>query len=110
MTLRKSYLEVKPVQILVDSGSETTVVKASLIDPKGWNREVRVQCVHGNGILYLAAQVRLETDGWGRTMKVALIAEVPVYNLLGVRDSISLGQELNECLAVSTRARKKRLL
>jgi len=80
------YLEKKPVQILMDSGSEITVVKASLIDPKRWNREelVRVQCVHGNEILYPSTQVRLETDEWGRTMKLALIPEVPVDVLLGV--------------------------
>ena len=71
---------------------------------------MRVQCVHGNEILYPSAQVRLETDGWGRTMKVALIPEVPVDVLLGVRDSISLGQELKECLTVTTRAQKKTLL
>jgi len=86
LALREGYLEGKPVQILVDSGSEITVVKASLVDPNRWNREelVRVQCVHGNEILYPSAQVRLETDGWGRTMKVALIPEVPVDVLLGV--------------------------
>ena len=87
LALREGYLEWKPVQILVDSGSEITVVKASLIDPKRWNREELVR-VHGNEILYPSAQVRLETDGEGRTMKVALIPEVPVDILLGVRDSI----------------------
>ena len=99
------------MQILVDSGSEITVVKASLVDPNRWNREelVRVQCVHGKEILYLSAQVRLETDGWGRTMKVALIPEVPVDILLGVGDSTSPGQELKECLTVTTRAQKKTL-
>ena len=98
LALREGYLEWKPVQILVDSGSEITVVKASLIDPKRWNWEelVRVQCVHGNEILYPSAQVRLETDGGGRTMKVALIPEVPVDILLGVRDSISPAQQLKE--------------
>ena len=30
--------------------------------------------------------------------------------ILGVRDSISLGQKLKECLSVATRAQKKRLL
>jgi len=45
---------------------------------------VRVQCVHGKEILYPSAQVRLKTDGWGRTIKVALIPEVPVDVLLGV--------------------------
>ena len=62
-----------------------------------------MQCVHGKEILYPSAQVRLETDGWGRTMKVALIPEVPVNVLLGVRDSISPGQELKDCLNVTTR-------
>ena len=95
LALREGYLEWKPVQILVDSGSEITVVKASLIDPKRWNREELVR-VHGNEILYPSAQVRLETDGEGRTMKVALIPEVPVDILLGVRDSISPGQQLKE--------------
>ena len=87
LALREGYLEWKPVQILVDSGSEITVVKASLTDPKRWNREELVR-VHGNEILYPSAQFRLETDGGGRTMKVALIPEVPVDILLGVRDSI----------------------
>jgi len=55
-------------------------------------------CVHGNEIPYSSAQVRLETEGWGRTMKVALIPEVPVDVLLGVRESnISLEQELKKC-------------
>ena len=87
LALREGYLEWKPVQILVDSGSEITVVKASLTDPKRLNREELVR-VHGNEILYPSAQFRLETDGGGRTMKVALIPEVPVDILLGVRDSI----------------------
>ena len=98
------------MQILVDSGSEITVVKDSLIDPKRWNQKlVRVQCEHGNDTFYPSAQVRLEIDGWGRTTKVALIPEVPLNVLMGVRDSISPGQELKECLAVTTRAQKKRL-
>ena len=40
---------------------------------------------------------------------MALIPEVPLNVLMGVRDSISPGQELKECLAVTTRAQKKRL-
>ena len=108
--LREGYLEGKPMQILVDSGSKITVVKDSLIDPKRWNQKlVRVQCEHGNDTFYPSAQVRLEIDGWGRTTKVALIPEVPLNVLMGVRDSISPGKELKECLAVTTRAQKKRL-
>jgi len=38
----------------------------------------------------------METDGGGRFMKVALIPKVPVDILLGVRDSISPGQQLKE--------------
>ena len=111
LALREGYVEGKPVQILMDSSSKITVVKASLIDPKRWNWEelVRVQCVHGSEILYPSAQTRLETDGWGRTMKVALIPEVPIDILLGVRDSISPGQELKECLTVTTRESEYRL-
>ena len=94
------------MQILVNSGSEIMVVKVSLIDSKRWNWEelLRVQCVHENEILYPSAQVRLETDGRGRIMKVALIPEVPVDILLDVRDSISPGQELKECVTVTPSA------
>ena len=51
LALRKGQLDGKDVQILLDTGSEVSIARASLVDPDKWSQEtVRVQCIHGDEI------------------------------------------------------------
>ena len=49
LTLTGGRLDGKPVQVLMDAGSQVSIVKVSLVDPAKWSREsVKVRCVHGD--------------------------------------------------------------
>ena len=66
LELLDGKLNGKDVQVLLDTGSETSIAKASLVDPNKCTRQtVKVQCVHGDVIAYPSALVDLKIDGWG---------------------------------------------
>ncbi len=107
LTLKEGYLDGKPVRILQDTGSQVSIVKASLVDPNKWSQEsMEVCCVHGDKVNYPSAEVDLEIDGWTRTPKVALIPNVPVEVVLGLADHPPVSQK-GESLMVLTRAQRR---
>ena len=80
-------LDGRDVQVLLDTGSETSIVRASLVDPNKCTQQmVKVQCVHGDVIAYPSAIVDVEIAGWERQNTVAMIPEVPVDVVLAWSD------------------------
>ena len=109
LALRKGQLDGKDVQILLDTGSEVSIARASRVDPDKWSQEtVRVQCIHGHEISYPSAIVNLNLDGWERSIKVALVPNVPVDVVLRRDDPSTVTQK--KSLMVTTRARERRQL
>ena len=79
LLLQDGKLNGKDVQVLLDSGSETSIARASLVDPtKCTQQMVKVKCVHGDVITYPSAIVELKIDGWEREITVVLVPDVPV--------------------------------
>ena len=59
--------------MLLHTGSETSIARASLVDsPKHSKEMLKVKCVHGDIFAYPSAIVDLKTDdGWEGEIKVA---------------------------------------
>ena len=52
LALRKGQLDGKDVQVLLDTGSEMSIARASLVDPVKWSQEtVRVQCIFTTSLM-----------------------------------------------------------
>lgn len=81
-------IEGKDVNMLVDTGSYTTIVKADLEENEKWNEgeTINVVCVHGDSVGYPTAEVDLEMGGRIKKTKVALVPGVPVDVLIGIKD------------------------
>lgn len=108
-SLQNGKLYGKDVQVLLDSGSETSVATASLVDlTKCTQQMVKVNCVHGDVITYPSALVDLKIDGWEREITVALVPDVPVDVVLAWNDHHCPTVELKNIVA--TRAQRKRRL
>ena len=113
--IREGRVEGKDVKMLVDTGSHTTIVKADLVENEKWNEgeTINVICVHGDSVDYPTAEVDLEMDGWAKKTKVALVPEVPVDVLIGIKD-FDLSEEMStqpDCahnLAVMTRSQTRK--
>ena len=64
LKLQDGKLNGKDVQVLLDTGSETSIARASLVDPtKCTQQTVKVQYVQGDVIAYPSALVDLKIDG-----------------------------------------------
>ena len=51
-------LDGQPVQVLVNTGSRMSVARAVLVDQSKWKeKEVELQCVHGDTASYPVADV-----------------------------------------------------
>ena len=70
LVLRDGKLDGREVQVLLDTGSETSIARASLVDPTKCTQVIKVQCVHGDVIAYPSAQVDIEIDGWEREIRL----------------------------------------
>ena len=58
-------------QAVIDTGSHMSVVRADLIDQSKWKeKEVKLQCVHGNFVSCPTDQV---LDGWKMEVPVAVV-------------------------------------
>ena len=78
------------------------------MDPDKWSQEtVRVQCIHSDEISYPSAIVNLNLDGWERSIKVALVPNVPVDVVLRHDDPSTVTQK---SLMVTTRAQERQQL
>lgn len=61
--LQDGKLDGRDVQVLLDTGSETSIARADLIDPsKGHQQPAKVKFVHGDVITYPSAIVDLKVD------------------------------------------------
>ena len=105
LMLRDGKLNGRDVQVLLDTGSETSIGRASLVDPtKCTQQTVKVKRVHGDVIAYPSAIVDLRIDGWEREITVALVPDVPVDVVLAWSDHCPT----MELSLVTTRAQKRR--
>lgn len=82
--LKQGTLNGRRVQMLVDTGSDKTIVAAGV---KGValnsEQKVPVLCVHGDVCSYPTAYVELEADGWKQWAQVVIAPNLPVPVLLG---------------------------
>ena len=71
-------------------------MKADLVENEKWNEGETINfiCVHGYSVDYPTAEVDLEMDGWAKKTKLALVPEVPVDVLTGIRE-FDLSQEMS---------------
>ena len=107
--LRRGTSEGQPVQMLVDTGCEMTMVSAKLVDlatvdPR---RKVPVMCTHDHTMLYPTATVKFQTGPWECQCCVVVAPNLPVDVLLG-RDIYDLGQ-VKQNFAVMTRAQTRKM-
>ena len=105
--LRRGTLEGRPVQMLVDTGCEMTMVSAKLVDSAmvDSQRYAPVMCTHDDTMLY--PTVKLQTGQWECESRVVVAPNLPVDVLLG-RDIYDPGQP-KQSFAVVTRAQSRRM-
>ena len=111
--LKRGTVDGKPVQMLVDTGCDRTIISARVVktgklDP---GNKVPVLCVHGDTCSYPTARVKLTSGSWVRDAEVAVAPNLPVAVLLG-RDlyEVDVGGENDGCaqgLVAMTRSRSK---
>lgn len=78
-------MDGRPVQMLVDTGCNRTIVSATAVktakpDP---GSKVSVLCVHGYTRFYPTAKVKLTSRSWSKEATVAVTSNLPVAVLLG---------------------------
>ena len=83
--LRRGNLDGRPVQMLIDTGCNQTVVSARLVDPANVQpqEKVPILCAHGDTVLYPSATVKLQAGPWERESRVVVSSNLPVDVLLG---------------------------
>ena len=118
---RHGIVEGVPVgDIVVDTGSSRTLVRRDLVPKeKMTGGEVPVRCAHGDIVSYPLAQVEVRVGGSQYLLEAAVSERLPVAVLLG-RDVPGLANLLNrgspikdteqveEAMAVTTRAQRQR--
>ena len=111
--LRRGTVDGRPVQMLVDTGCDRTIVSATIVktaklDP---GSKVPVLCVHGDTCFYPTATVKLASGPWSKEATVAVAPNLPVAVLLGrdiYEQAAILGQDgPARGLAVVTRSKAK---
>jgi predicted aspartyl protease len=75
----------RQVQVLVDTGSDRTLVDAKLVQRQQEveGESVPVRCVHGDTLSYPVAEVKLQVDGIDKVARVVVVPSLPVPVLLG---------------------------
>ena len=83
--LRKGTVDGKPVQMLIDTGCDRTIVSADMVRREKMSSasKVPVLCVHGDTCFYPTAEVELCSGSWRKWAKVAVAPNLPVSVLLG---------------------------
>ncbi len=109
--LRWGKVDKKPIQMLIDTGCDTTMVRSDQLHPSKVDntRTVPVLCVHGDQVAYPTAEVELCLDGLAKEATVVVTPNLPVPVLLG-RDifDASSSKELPQAnLMVQTRAQRR---
>ena len=101
--------------ILLDTGCTWTLVRRDLV-PEGKMIEgtTLIRCAHGDTVSYPLAEIEIEVEGRRFQVQAGVAANLPVSVLLGT-DVLWLtgflhggAQEVEEAMAVTTRAQKKR--
>ena len=84
--LRRGTLDGRPVQMLIDTGCNQTVVSARLVAgaKTHFQRKVPILCAHGDTVLYPTAKVKLQMKEWTGEGQVAVAPHLPVDVLLGM--------------------------
>ena len=110
--LRRGTLNGRPVQMLVDTGCDRTMVSAKLVKTSRVDKgcKVPVLCAHGDTVFYPTARVKLQTGSWECESRVIAAPNLPVDVLLG-RDVYDLHNcgKAHHSLAVVTRSKKSRV-
>ena len=83
-------LDGLPVQVFIDTGSGMSVARADLVDQnKLKEKEVELQCLHGDIVSYPVADVRCGLDGWEKDISVVVVPGLPIDFLIGCDDQAS---------------------
>ena len=112
--LRRGQLDGRPVQVLIDTGSSCTMVRADRVCPLKVNQTdtVPVMCVHGDSEDYPTTEVDLLLEGTKRKVRAVVAPNLPVPVVLGTGTDVYDVQEgwkdVELGLLVETRAAKKR--
>ena len=116
--VRNGKVDGKPIKILLDTGSKMSIVRADLVNQTRWNVKdgMPIQCVHGDQLIYPTAEVLLEVDGWSKSLRVALVPQVPVDMIVGTSDYCPDGilpvaahnNDATRSLMVTTRSQKQK--
>ena len=108
--VRRGKLDGNPVQMLLDTGSTLSMVRADSVQPKQLDTQMKatVHCVHGDCVEYPTAEVQLQVGDWEGSMHVAVAPELPVPVLLGKDVFQETPEALNLALLVEMRAQRKR--
>ena len=74
-----------PVQMLVDTGFDQTIVSAAIVKTAKFDPGSKVPglCVHGDTCFYPIATVKLASGSWSKEATVAVAPNLPVAVLLG---------------------------
>ena len=108
--LRRGTLNGRPVQMLVDTGCDRTMVLAKLVETSRVDKgcKVPVLCAHGDTVFYPTARVKLQTGSWECESRVIAAPNLPVDVLLG-RDIYDYHncEKAHQSLAVVTWSRKR---
>ena len=112
--LGRGKVDGRPVRMLVDTGCDRTMVRASIVQESKWDVEdkAKVLCVHGDTVSYPSAMVNIEKDGVVTPMKVTLAPELPSGLDVLIGRDLLLQTEVEKseetCLPVVTRAQARK--
>ena len=83
---QQGTLDNRPLDVLIDTGSDRTMVAAEVIDPSlvNWENKAAVLCVHGDTVHYPTARVELRAGGWTGEREVIVVPRLPAGVLLGL--------------------------
>lgn len=83
--LKRGTVDGRPVQMLVDTGADRTIVSGEVVKMARLDAhcKVPVLCVHGDVCSYPTAEVVLASGPWKKKTRVAVAPNLPVSVLLG---------------------------
>ena len=101
--------------ILLDTGCTRTLVRQDLVPVgKMFEGTTLIRCAHGDTVSYPLAEIEIDVEGRRFQVQAGVAANLPVSVLLGTVVPWLTGflqggaQEVEEAMAVTTRAQKKR--
>ena len=110
--VRSGKLDGNPVQVLLDTGSTLSMVRADHVQSMQLDNQWKasVQCVYGDSVEYPTTKVQLKVGDWGGEMQVAVAPDLPVPILMG-KDVFHTSHDPESHglgLLVETRAQKRK--